>query len=351
MIDIYIISGFLGAGKTTLIEKLLSEAFAGQNVTLIENDFGEASVDAALLAGSGFQVKELNSGCICCTLSGDFVKSILEIIKQYKPSVIIIEPSGVGKLSDVEKACLDPHIASAAQIQRKITVVDVKRCMTYYENFGDFFDDQVKHADTVLLSRTEEFPGSIPQAEALISDLNSQSLILSSPWSSLPSNVILKGSPDHCRSHDDCCGHGCDHKLGNEDVHECGHTHGHGSCCGQNHNEHDHDKHGHDHEHNHTHSGCSCGRTADDDFETVTLRFGRDVSLSHISAAMTQLDDQDSGIILRAKGILHTADGYLNIQYVPGDLKMEGTQAQGDSLCFIGRNLAAEKLARLFLKG
>ena len=174
MTDMYLISGFLGAGKTTLIQKLLTEAFKSKKVALIENDFGDFSVDAALLREGGYQVRELNAGCICCSLTGDFTAALASLLKTYRPDVVLIEPSGVGKLSDVERACGDRRFATSARITQKITVVDVKRCASYLENFGAFFEDQVRSAGTILLNRTELFPGAVTKAVELVEQLNGQ---------------------------------------------------------------------------------------------------------------------------------------------------------------------------------
>lgn len=177
--EIYVISGFLGAGKTTLIQKLLKEAFRKEKVVLIENDFGEISVDAALLKSGGIEVKEMNSGCICCSLSGDFVKALKELLDRFHPDKIIIEPSGVGKLSDIMKACSDPRVQALAKVKAKITVVDVKRCQMYLDNFGEFFEDQIQNANVILLSRTESFSDKINDAYRLVKSLNAHSTILS----------------------------------------------------------------------------------------------------------------------------------------------------------------------------
>lgn len=195
--EIYIISGFLGAGKTTLIQKLLKETFQKDKVALIENDFGEISVDAALLKSGGIEVKEINSGCICCSLFGDFVKALKELLNRFNPDKIIIEPSGVGKLSDIIRACSDSRIQPLAKVKTKITVVDVKRCKMYINNFGEFFEDQIQNADVVLLSRTEDFPDKINDAYNLVKGLNTHSSILSKPWSEITAKEILYPQHEH----------------------------------------------------------------------------------------------------------------------------------------------------------
>ena len=191
MTDMYLISGFLGAGKTTLIQKLLTEAFKSKKVALIENDFGDFSVDAALLREGGYQVLALNAGCICCSLTGDFTAALASLLKTYRPDVVLIEPSGVGKLSDVERACRDRRFATSARITQKITVVDVKRCASYLENFGAFFEDQVRSAGTILLNRTELFPEAVTKAVELVEQLNPSAQVLAEPWKLLTAAEIL----------------------------------------------------------------------------------------------------------------------------------------------------------------
>ena len=177
--EIFVISGFLGAGKTTLIQKLLKEAFAKEKVALIENDFGEISVDAALLKSGGVEVREINSGCICCSLSGDFVKSLKELLDRFHPDKIVIEPSGVGKLSDIIKACSDPRILPHAEVKGKITIVDIKRYKMYLDNFGEFFEAQIQNADAVLISRVDDFPGRVNAAYEIVKGLNTHAVVFS----------------------------------------------------------------------------------------------------------------------------------------------------------------------------
>ncbi len=312
MTGIYIISGFLGAGKTTLIRKLLIEAFHKEKVVLIENDFGEISVDAALLKSGGVEVKEINSGCICCSLYGDFVKAIKEILARFHPDHIIIEPSGVGKLSDIERACKDPGLQSLAEVKSKITVVDAKRCKAYLDNFGEFFEDQIKNADVVLLSRASDYPDKIDAAVDLIKELNAHSNILSKSWDQISAKEILNGR---------------------------GHEHIHGPHCGHDH-EHDHDC-DHDHGHDHSHS-------ADEVFDTVTVRTNRRFTDEELKNCIDRMERDLSGTVLRAKGILRGINGYVDLQYLPGDLKLTNCNIGGDMLCIIGRGLNQHELNRLF---
>lgn len=308
MTDIYIISGFLGAGKTTLIQKLLEEkAFANHKTVLIENDFGQISIDAALLKNSGIEIREMNSGCICCSLSGDFVKSLKEILKRFQPGKIIIEPSGVGKLSDIIEACTDPSIQPHAKIKRKITVVDVKRCEKYLDNFGEFFEDQIVNADIILLSHVEDYPDKIDRAKKLVENLDRNSTILSRPWSHINIKEIL--SPGEAPLRHEVCRH----------------------------------EHSHDHD-----CGCSHSHSADS-FDTITLKLNKTFSLDDLQLCIKKMEHGAAGEVLRMKGIIHGLNGYMNIQYIPGDLKVTGCDLSGNTLCIIGKNLNPREFQNLFV--
>ncbi|KPU43862.1 putative GTP-binding protein YjiA [Oxobacter pfennigii] len=325
--EIFIISGFLGAGKTTLIQKLLKEAFQNEKIVLIENDFGDISVDAALLKSGGIEVKEINSGCICCSLSGDFIKSLKELLERFNPDKVIIEPSGVGKLSDIIKACLDPRILSLAKVKAKITVADVKRCKMYLDNFGEFFEDQIQNADAILLSRTEEFPDRVNAAYEIIRGLNPHGAIFSKPWGQINVKEIL-------------------HPHRDDGVHAGHHQHAHECKCGCSHNgAHSHGEHKHGHGHN-----CSCGHNhgAEEIFDTVTIRTNQVFSIEDLKARISNMEKNARGTILRAKGILRGPVGYMNLQYLPGDIKVTECTASGDMLCIIGRNLNRQELCSLF---
>jgi len=313
--EIYIISGFLGAGKTTLIQKLLKDAFCNEKVVLIENDFGDISIDAALLNSGSIEVKEINSGCICCSLSGDFIKALKDLLDRFRPDKVIVEPSGVGKLSDIVKACSDPRIRPFARIEKKITVVDVKRCKMYLDNFGEFFEDQIENADVVLLSRVSDFPEKVDTAYKIINDLNRTAVIISKPWKQLRAEEILfAGNPLHERT-EDClagdCGYGC------MDNHE--HEHG----CGHNH-------------------------SAEEAFDTVTIRTNRMFSVEDLTARLSFMERNAKGTVLRAKGIVRGSSGYVNLQYVPGDIQITKCEVGGNILCIIGRNLNRQELLCLF---
>ncbi|HWQ75902.1 MAG TPA: CobW family GTP-binding protein [Syntrophomonas sp.] len=315
--EIYIISGFLGAGKTTLIQKLLKEAVAKEKVVLIENDFGDISVDAALLKSSRIEVKEINSGCICCSLSGDFIKALKEILDRFRPDKIIIEPSGVGKLSDIVKACSDPRIQPLANVKVKITVADVKRCQMYLENFGEFFEDQIQNADVILLSRTKDFPEKVNAAYEIIKGLNPHAAILSKPWSQINAAEILNTQNIH-RQHAE---HG---------------SHGQGCGCKHHHS-------GHNHGHN-----CEHHHSAEETFDTVTIRTNQMFSIEDLKARVSNMERKAKGTIFRAKGIVRGPGGYINLQYLPGDIQITKSTVSGDMLCIIGRNLNRQELVGLF---
>ncbi|MDQ7093589.1 GTP-binding protein [Desulfosporosinus sp. PR] len=313
--ELYVISGFLGAGKTTLIQKLLREAFRKDKVVLIENDFGEISVDAALLKSGGFEVKEMNSGCICCSLSGDFVKAVNEIRARFRPDKIIIEPSGVAKLTDIMKACTDPSIRPFVNVKTKITVVDVKRCEMYRYNFGEFFEDQIQNADVILLSRTEDFPDKVNEARRLMERLNPRALILAKPWDQISADKILLARPEHEEQGNHSPGCGCGH----------------------------HGIQGHD-----SHCSCDHNHSAEEIFNTVTIKTEKVFSKEDLRERISYLEHNAKGRILRAKGILRGTNGYVNLQYLPGHLKILNCDARGNMLCIIGQNLNRQELVSLF---
>lgn len=309
--EIYIVSGFLGAGKTTLIQKLLKEAFSKSNVALIENDFGEISVDAALMRTANIKVTELSSGCICCSISGNFAKSVMELLKKFHPDKLIIEPSGVGKLSDIYKKCTVPEIRALAEVKAKITVADVKRCKTYLNNFGEFFQDQIENADIILLSRTGEFPNKTEEALKLIRGLNSHAPVLSEAWDEINAYEILN----------------LPNMQHEEETHSENREHLHEHCCG--------------HEHGHDHS-------AGEVFDTVTIRTEHTFTRDELASRIEEMERSFGRKILRMKGILHGTDGYLNLQYVPGDIRITDCDTAGDMLCVIGSGLNQRELISVF---
>ena len=388
MTKIDIISGFLGAGKTTLIKKLLSEAFKGEQVVLIENEFGEIGIDAGFLKESGIEIREMNSGCICCSLVGDFGKSLREVVDTYHPDRILIEPSGVGKLSDVIKAVRDVQGDIDAQLNSFSTVVDVTKCRIYRKNFGEFFSNQIEYAGAVILSRTDKAkPEKVEESVALLRELNSKAPFITTPIAQLPGEKILETMESsksleeelleeiicpecgHHHEHGECCGHDHEHRH----EHEDGHHHGHGECCGHDHehghhHDHEHDEHHHD-EHDHAHGEC-CGHDHGHDHghghhhhgheghhhaDEVFTSWGRETihtyTKEQISDILRTLEEDGSyGNVLRAKGMVPRADGeWIYFDMVPGEHEVRaGAPEYTGRICVIGAELAEEKLAELF---
>ena len=389
MTKIDIFSGFLGAGKTTLIKKLLKEALAGSQVVLIENEFGEIGIDGGFLKESGIEIKEMNSGCICCSLVGDFGTSLKEVMDTYHPERILIEPSGVGKLSDVVKAVQNVDMGSEVTINSAVAVVDASKCRLYIKNFGEFFINQIEHAGTIILSRTDvASEAKIQQAVELIREHNSKATIITTPIEQLDGKDILKtieGGEDlekelmeavlkeqesgHHHHHDGECCHGehehhdhehCDHDHEGHD-HE-GHEH-----CDHDHEDHGHEGHdheGHDHGHHHDHGeGCSCGCGCGHDHDhhdhhhadEVFTSWGTETPASYtrdeISDILEALEDEKKyGFVLRAKGMVPAGDGtWVYFDYVPGESNVrEGKPDVTGKFCVIGSKLNEAALAELF---
>ncbi|MDR2296538.1 MAG: GTP-binding protein [Clostridiales Family XIII bacterium] len=339
--EIYIISGFLGAGKTTLIRKLLREAFLGERIVVVENDFAEAGADAALLKAEGAAVEEIRAGCICCSLSGDLVKSLKKLLARHKPDKIFIEPSGVGKLSDVAAVCMREELRTLAEVKRRITVVDAARCAVYAENFGEFFTDQIEHADAVLLSRVEGSADKAEAARALVRAYNEDAELFCAPWETLRAEDLLsprRGAASealregagtaHCHDEHDCDAH-------------CHGEHGHDAHC---HGEHCHGEHCHG-----AHDCDAHGASAEEVFDSVTIRTERVFSGDELRARVSRMERDAAGTVLRAKGILRGTEGYLHLEYVPGDTRIEPCAAGGDDmLSVIGRDLNGPDLAAIF---
>lgn len=295
--EIHIVSGFLGAGKTTFIQKLLDEAFQDQKTVLIENDFGAVNIDAALLRAGGITVREINAGCICCSLAGDFIASLREVAERFHPDIIVIEPSGVSKLSDIVKSCRDSGVG---RIASQTAIVDVKRCRTYLENFGEFFEDQIRHAGVIVLSRCTDHPDKIPGAKEIIAQINADAPIFAENWSELNAARCIGGGKEQAA---DACG------------------------CG--------------HHHHHHHHG------AKDIFDTVTIRTDHRFSTEELAAVLRKMKSWPA-VILRAKGIVQGLDGQLEMQYLPEEIKIRPTNGRGNSICVIGQNLDEKELTRLF---
>lgn len=324
--EVYVISGFLGAGKTTLIQKMIQEVFKNERIALIENDFGEISVDAALLKSEAIEVKEINSGCICCSLSGDFIKSLKALLERFHPDKVLIEPSGVGKLSDVVKACTDPRILPYAKVKAKITVADVKRCRTYLDNFGEFFEDQIRNADLIFLSRTGAYPDRIMEAQKIIKSLNADSVIISKSWDQIDMAEIL---------------HSHNGRIAN--AVNLSQAQGFGY------------KRDHVHSYREDHKGCPAGpchcphhHSAEETFDTVTIRTKRIFSKEDLKACVLNMERTANGTVLRAKGIVKGPNGYMSLQYLPGEIQITNCSSGGDMLCIIGQNLNQQELYTIF---
>ena len=369
MTKVDIISGFLGAGKTTLIAKLLKEAFPGEQVVLIENEFGEIGIDGGFLKESGVEIREMNSGCICCSLVGDFGTSLKEVVEKYHPDRIIIEPSGVGKLSDVIKAVKDLHIENEIRLNSASTVADASKVKVYMKNFGEFFNNQIEHAGTIILSRTQNVSEAKLKTDIeLIRSLNKDAHIITTPWDDINGKQILDAMEnvtnlelemlaeaaakaaeehEHEHHHDGECGCGHDHD------HEHEHHHDHDGECGCGH---DHD---HEHEHHHDHDGeCSCGHDhhhGHHHADEVFTRWGVETpdkydkeTLSEILRKLSETDDY--GDILRAKGMLPTPEGkWMFFDLVPEEYEIrDGEPEITGRICVIGAKLKEDALKELF---
>ena len=379
MTKIDIISGFLGAGKTTLIKKLLSEAFTGEQVVLIENEFGEIGIDGGFLKESGIEIREMNSGCICCSLVGDFGKSLREVVDTYHPDRILIEPSGVGKLSDVIKAVQDVQNEIDAELNSFTTVVDVTKCRIYRKNFGEFFSNQIEYAGAVILSRTDKAkPEKIEESVALLRELNDKAPFVTTPIAQLPGEKILetmesgKSLEEELLAEAACpvCGHVHDHdhdhhhedhEHHHHDDHDHDHDH-HGHDDHEHHDhDHDHDDHDHDH-HDHDHGECGCGHDhdhhdheghhhADDVFTSWGRETIRTFDKEGIETILKRLEtEEEFGNVLRAKGMVAGADGkWIYFDMVPGEHEVrEGAPEYTGRICVIGAELNEQKLAELF---
>ena len=353
MTKIDIISGFLGAGKTTLIKKLLSEAFTGEQVVLIENEFGEIGIDGGFLKEAGIEIREMNSGCICCSLVGDFGKSLREVVDTYHPDRILIEPSGVGKLSDVIKAVQDVQEEIDAHLNSFTTVVDVTKCRVYRKNFGEFFSNQIEYAGAVILSRTDKAkPEKVEESVALLRELNDKAPFITTPIIQLSGEKILKTMES---------GKSLEAELLDELIcPECGHHHEHGECCGHDHeHDHEHEHHhehgeccGHDHEHHHEHHHDHAGHHhADEVFASWGQETIHTYTKEQISDILKQLEEDSSyGNVLRAKGMVAGADGeWIYFDMVPGEHEVRaGAPEYTGRICVIGAELNEDRLAELF---
>ena len=396
MTKIDIFSGFLGAGKTTLIKKLLKEALSDEKVVLIENEFGEIGIDGGFMKEAGIEVTEMNSGCICCSLVGDFGVALKKVIDQYHPDRILIEPSGVGKLSDVIRAVegVEKDIPEA-EMGSFVTVADATKCRMYIKNFGEFFLNQIEYAGTILLSRTQKMSqAKLEAAVALLREHNDKARIITTPWDELTGAQILDAMQsdhslaeemletvmlehehehdhehehEHEHEHDEHCTCGChDHDHDHEHDHDHDHEHDHDHDHDHEH-EHEHDhEHDHDHEHHHEHDEhCTCGchdhdhehhhdhhghHHADEVFTSWGVETVKAFGEAEFSAILTALDGGNYGVVLRAKGIVPCAEGgWLHFDYTPGEQNIrKGAADVTGRLCVIGSQLKEEGLKELF---
>ena len=383
MTKIDIVSGFLGAGKTTLIKKLLAEAFQGEKLVLIENEFGEISIDGGFLKESGVQISEMSSGCICCSLVGDFNKALKDVHQQFAPDRILIEPSGVGKLSDVIVA-VENTVKDVPDMKLNsfVTVADATKVKVYMKNFGEFYNNQIESAGTIILSRTQKLTQEkLEAAVALLREKNPNAAILTTPWDELDGKTILSAiekvsladellarmqaehaadeaehhhhhDHDEDDDHDYCCHH--DH----EEHDHCHHDHDEDEHC--HHHEHDHEDHDEHEHHHHHHDGeecddphCGCHHHhhhADEVFTSWGVETVKVFTESELETILTALDSGDYGAILRAKGIVHSEDGkWLHFDFVPEEHQVRfGAADYTGRLCVIGSQLKEDKLAELF---
>jgi len=372
MTKIDIVSGFLGAGKTTLIKKLLKDALSGTKVVLIENEFGQIGIDGGFLKESGIEIREMNSGCICCSLVGDFGTSLLEVLETYKPERILIEPSGVGKLSDVMKAVENVKADGEVHLNSAVAVVDASKCKMYMKNFGEFFINQIEYAGTIILSRTGSMKQEkIEEAVALIRQHNSKAAVITTPWDELNGGMILEtieGAKDleaelmaevlarREKEHH--------HHHHHEEEHE--HEHHHGEEHEHHHHdeEHEHHHHGEEHEHHHHDDGCDCGchdhdhdhhghHHADDVFTSWGLETPSVYERAEIEDILDELDNEKKyGIVLRAKGMVPSSDGsWIYFDYVPGETDVrDGQPDVTGKFCVIGSELKEDALKELFAR-
>ena len=381
MTKIDIVSGFLGAGKTTLIKKLLKEALADTKVVLIENEFGEIGIDGGFLKEAGIEIKEMNSGCICCSLVGDFGTSLREVLDTYTPERVLIEPSGVGKLSDVMKAVQEAMADRDVELNSAVAVVDACKCKMYIKNFGEFFVNQIEHAGTIVLSRTDKLnEEKLAACVAMIREHNAKATIITTPWDALDGRDILEtieGAKDleaelmrevmahhdehehHHHEHGENCSCGChdheDHDHDDHDEHDH-HEHEHGAHDHHHHDHEDHEHHDHDHEHHHDHDEHGHHHhhhDADEIFTSWGMETPAAYTKEEIGHILEELDhEEEYGLVLRAKGMVPASDGgWIYFDYVPEESNVrDGKPDVTGKFCVIGSKLKEDRLAELFQK-
>ena len=377
MTQIDIISGFLGAGKTTFIQKLLQEALKGENVVLIENEFGEIGIDSGFLKNSGIEIREMNQGCICCSLVGDFETSLKEVIEKYQPDRILIEPSGVGKLSDILSAVKTVSANLPVHLDGAVTVVDASKAKLYNKNFGEFFDDQIRFATTVVLSRTDiAKEEKVEEAVAIVRKVNPKANLITTPIQELSGGKLLEiiGKEENLEEalleevrekaahhhhhhhgeeeHEHCCGHHGEE----EHEHCCGHHHDeeeHEHCCGHHHDEEEHEHGPHHDGEEHAHHHCSCGHDhdADEIFDSIGLEIVKKVSRDKLEEILEEMAEGSSyGGIVRAKGMLQLEDGkWIQFDMVPEQVEIrDGSPESIGKFVVIGTELNKEKIKAIF---
>ena len=399
MAKVDIISGFLGAGKTTFIKELISKAYKDEKTVLIENEFGEIGIDSRFMQNSGIEVTEMNSGCICCTLVGDFAKSLKQVSDEFHPDRIIIEPSGVGKLSDVAKAVIDMQDEAGVEIESLITVADGKKAKMYMKNFGEFYNDQLEHAGVIVISRTQDMDEkALAECVELLREKNHDAAIITTPWEDLSGDMITAAlshshalekvlheleheqhgehqhhehdhhhehdGHEHHHDHDDncCCGHDHHHHEHDHDEHDHHHDHDDECCCGH---DHEHDEHHHHEEHHHHHHdhddecGCGCGHDhhhhhhhADEIFTSWGIETVHKFSRAELEDTLSLMGvTKNFGTVLRAKGIVESDDGtWMEFDMVPEELEIRECQPDYiGRVCVIGTELDEEALKRVFV--
>jgi G3E family GTPase len=387
MTKVDIVSGFLGAGKTTLIKKLIKEGWNNQKLVLIENEFGDIGIDGGFMKEAGIEVTEMNSGCICCSLVGDFGVALKDVVKQYSPDRIIIEPSGVGKLSDVIKAIQDVADEAGIEVNNFVAVVDAKKAKMYMKNFGEFFNNQIEYAKTIILSRTQDMPqDKLEKTVALIKEHNDKATIITTPWDDISGAKIMSAMEEpssfadellkeaevcpecgHHHEHGECCHHDHDHDEHEHHHHDHDHDEHEHHHHDHDHDEHEHHHHDHDHdehEHHHDHDHeCSCGHHHDHDHEHHHHHHADDVFTSWGKETPKKYDDEEMdeileelsqsvvyGGILRAKGIVPNNNGeWIHFDLTPGEYEIRHGDADVTGrICVIGTELKEAKLAELF---
>ncbi|MBE7011831.1 MAG: cobalamin biosynthesis protein CobW [Ruminococcaceae bacterium] len=370
MIKVNIISGFLGAGKTTLIKKLIGEVYKNEKIALIENEFGEIGIDGGFLKNSGIEIKEMNSGCICCSLVGDFGESLKEMANTYQPERIIIEPTGVGKLSDVIGA-IEKVDGVDLELDCAITVVDGTKCKLYMKNFGEFYNNQVENATCILMTRMDKITeDKLSEAVSMLKTHNNSAPIITTPLDQLTAdkildaingshsllNELLEAHHEHHHHGEECCHDHEHHHHGEECCHDHDHHHHGEECC----HDHEHHHHGeeccHDHEHHHHGEECSCGcgghhhhHDADEAFVSWGTETAKAFSKAELKEILSALDTGEYGIVLRGKGIVRGENDWICFDYVPGEFEIrDGSPDYTGKVCVIGSNLAQDKLEKLF---